>query len=140
MTPPQTFNALIPPLGARGLQRRNRVRKRGDAIMHAAPKVAKKRVIAVGNLGEVRDDRGGVCAMAHGAGLAIISPGRLLGEGRPDALRNDKPEYQIEFEGEVSEALQQSLESEGATVLMGSIKLETSLVAEIQRLPLLLQK
>lgn len=64
--------------------------------------------------------------------VAIISHGRLLGEGRLDDLRNDKPEYQIEFEGEVSEALQQSLESEGATVLMGSIKLETSLVAEIQ--------
>lgn len=64
--------------------------------------------------------------------VAIISHGRLLGEGRLEELRSDKPEYQIEFEGQLPGALRQSLESEGGTVREGLIKLETNLAADIQ--------
>jgi ABC-2 type transport system ATP-binding protein len=64
--------------------------------------------------------------------VAIISRGRLLGEGRLDDLRTGKPEYRIEFEGGLSAELAGALRAEGGEVGTGYVAMPTSRAGEIQ--------
>lgn len=72
--------------------------------------------------------------------VAIISQGELLGEGELDDLRTEKPEYQIEFEGELPASLKESFENDGLVVASGLITMETSQAGEVQPLIDLLRK
>ncbi|MFT6181891.1 MAG: ABC-2 type transport system ATP-binding protein [Akkermansiaceae bacterium] len=64
--------------------------------------------------------------------VAIISHGELLGEGELDDLRSQKPEYQIEFEGVISQETQISMEKGGLSVESGLITMDTSKAGDVQ--------
>lgn len=64
--------------------------------------------------------------------VAIISQGRLLGEGQLDDLRSGKPEYRIEFEGSLPAELAAALQAEGGEIGPGFVALETSRAGDIQ--------
>lgn len=64
--------------------------------------------------------------------VAIISQGRLLGEGQLDDLRTEKPVYRIEFEGQLPSELVAVLQAEGGEISPGFVAMETSRVGDIQ--------
>jgi len=66
--------------------------------------------------------------------VAIISQGRLLGEGQLDDLRTEKPGYRIEFEGQLPSELVVALQAEGGEIGPGFVAMETSRVGDIQAL------
>jgi ABC-2 type transport system ATP-binding protein len=64
--------------------------------------------------------------------VAIISQGELLGEGKLEDLRSEKPEYRIEFEGHLSSEMSNTLVRDGLEVESGLVRIETSRAEEIQ--------
>lgn len=64
--------------------------------------------------------------------VAIISHGELLGEGVLDDLRSQKPEYQVEFEGVVSQETKIAMEKGGILVESGLVTMSTSQAADVQ--------
>lgn len=64
--------------------------------------------------------------------VAIISHGELLGEGELDDLRSQKPDYHVEFDGELSPTTRAAMESNGLEVTSGMITMSTSKAEDVQ--------
>lgn len=64
--------------------------------------------------------------------VAIISNGELLGEGDLDDLRTQKPEYRVEFEGNLPPELEEKFRKGGLGVESALVRAETNRAEEIQ--------